>query len=148
MLTICTRINTEGTSCARSLVLVEKTSVHGVTGGQQSLHMAVETTLCFKVHYSKYSIRKCQVYVCVYGSGGVGVNSSHSSLSVGGEAQRSIKTAHQCPHKRLASRCAYRSQHVLPSAYDKSRNHAHKNTNDLHNTTITNYSPPSPRQTR
>lgn len=56
----------------------------------------------------------------------------------------------QCPHKRLAGHYAYRVQHVpvLPSAHDKSHNHAHKNANDLHNTAITNYNPPSHRQTR
>lgn len=81
-----------GTSCACSLVLVDKHPSVVSQVVKQSLHTAVETTLSFKVHYSKHSIHKCHVYVCVYGSGAVGVISSHSFLSVGGEAHRSIKT--------------------------------------------------------
>lgn len=138
MLTICTGVNTEGTGCACCLVLEEKHPSMVSQVVKQSLHAALETTFSFKVHYSKYSIRKCQAYVCVDGSGGAGVNSSHSSLSVGGEAHRSIKTAHQCPYKRLASRYAYRAQRVpvLPLVHDKSHAHTRSQKHKMTSTTL------------
>lgn len=73
------------------------------------------------------------------GSGGVGVSGTLSPLSVGGEANRSIKTAHQCPYKQLPNRYAYRTQHVpvLPSAHDKSHAHARTLTHKTQLTSTT-----------
>lgn len=66
---------------------------------------------------SEYEVCVFSQLQYVYGSGRVGVNSTHSPLNVGGEAHRSIKTAHQCRYKQLPNPCAYRTQRVpvLPS---------------------------------
>lgn len=86
-----------------------------------------------QILYIPISLWVCCVCVCVsslscvHGSRGVGVNSTHSPLSVGGEDHSSIKTAHQHPYKQLPIHYAYQTQHVsvLSSQHNKSDVHAH-----------------------
>ncbi len=84
------------------------------------------------IYIARYALWICGVCVCVFSQLCLwqqrsGCEHTHSLLSVGGEAHRSIETAHQCPYKQQPNHHAYRTPHisVVASQLDIRRARSH-----------------------